>query len=186
MSPTTEFKISKTVIPGLLEIDVSLIQDERGYFQEKFQKEKLVAVGFPEDFNPVQQNVSFNKQKGTTRGIHAEPWDKYISVVAGKVFAVFVDLRNGKNFAQKVMIEITSTKAVFVPRGVGNSYQTLEGNVHYQYFVNEHWKRGERYIGVNVADPGLAINWPISLDKAILSEKDKNLPMLKDVKAFEA
>ncbi len=179
---TTNFKIKQTLIPGLLEIDISLIEDERGYFQEKFQKEKLVAAGFPADFNPVQQNISYNKLKGTMRGIHAEPWDKYVSVLKGKVFAVFVDMRKGENFGKKVMIEITPSKAVFVPRGVGNSYQTLEDDNYYQYFVNEHWRAGQRYTGVNMADPDLAIPWPIPLDKAIISEKDKNHPMLKDIK----
>src|SRR3989344_5776623 len=111
----TEFKIKQTAIPGLLEIDISLVEDDRGYFQEKFQKEKLVAAGFPESFVPVQQNISFNKEVGVTRGIHSEPWEKYISLVAGKAFAVYVDLRPGENFGKKVSVMLTPTKAVFVP-----------------------------------------------------------------------
>lgn len=181
---TTEFKIKQTQIPGLLEIDISLIEDDRGYFQEKFQKEKLVTAGFPEKFVPVQQNISFNKATGTTRGIHAEPWDKYVSLLNGKAYAVFVDMRAGQTFGKKVQIDLSSTKAVFVPKGVGNSYQTLEDNIYYQYFVNAHWHGGERYVGVNISDPELAIPWPINLDNSKISEKDKNLPMLKDIKPF--
>lgn len=174
---TTEFKIRKTAIPGLLEIDISLIEDARGFFQEKFQKEKLVAVGFPESFVPVQQNIAYNKEKGTTRGIHAEPWDKYISVVKGRIFAAFVDLRL-ENFGKVVTIEVDLKKAVFVPNGVANSYQTLEPDTYYSYLVNGHWSKDKEYKSVNLADPKLAINWPIPLDQAIISEKDRNNPYL--------
>ena len=181
MEKTTEFKIKPTAIPGLLEIDISLIEDARGYFQEKFQKEKLVAAGFPEDFIPVQHNISYNKETGTTRGIHAEPWDKYIVAINGKVHAVFVDLRSGDNFGKKVAIIMDENKAAFVPQGVGNSYQTLEPNVRYSYLVNKHWSPEGIYKAVNIADPDLNINWPISLDKAIISDKDRKHPMLKNI-----
>ncbi|HEX9503545.1 MAG TPA: dTDP-4-dehydrorhamnose 3,5-epimerase family protein [Patescibacteria group bacterium] len=180
MEKTTEFKIKQTEIPGLLEIDISLIEDARGWFQEKFQKAKLVAAGFPESFNPVQQNIGYNKTVGVTRGIHAEPWDKYISTISGKVHAVFVDLRSGDNFGKKVSIVMDPKKAVFVPQYVGNSYQVLEPDTYYSYLVNAHWIPEGKYLSVNLADPDLAIQWPISLDKAIISEKDRNAPMLKD------
>ncbi|MBX4191765.1 MAG: dTDP-4-dehydrorhamnose 3,5-epimerase family protein [Candidatus Doudnabacteria bacterium] len=182
MEKTKEFIITQTEIPGLLIIDIAQIEDNRGWFQEKFQKEKLVAQGFPEDFNPVQHSLSFNKERSVTRGIHAEPWDKYISVISGRIFSVFVDLRLGDNFGKKLMMEIDNKKAIFVPKGVGNSFQTLEDNVYYSYLVNAHWSPDAKYTLVNLADPELAINWPISLDKAIISEKDKNHPQLKDIK----
>lgn len=181
MEPTTGFTIQKTAIEGLLEIDISQIEDARGYFQEKFQKEKLVAAGLPTDFVPVQQNISFNKEVGVTRGLHAEPWEKYISIISGKAFGVYVDLRPGENFGKIVTIELTPSKAVFVPRGVANGFQTLEPNTYYQYLVNDHWSQAGKYLSVNIADPALAIEWPISLDKAIISDKDKKAPMLKDL-----
>jgi dTDP-4-dehydrorhamnose 3,5-epimerase len=182
MQKTTEFSIKKTAIEGLLEIDINLLEDSRGWFQEKFQKAKLIAAGFPESFVPVQQNISFNQEIGVTRGIHTEPWEKYISIIAGKIFAVFVDFREGENFAKKVEIEITPTKAVFVPRGVGNSFQTLEPNTYYQYLVSEHWSPEAKYQAVSLADPDLNIAWPIRLDKAIISDKDRRNMMLKDLK----
>ncbi|OGE73666.1 MAG: dTDP-4-dehydrorhamnose 3,5-epimerase [Candidatus Doudnabacteria bacterium RIFCSPLOWO2_02_FULL_42_9] len=181
MQKMTEFKITEREIPGLLEIDVTLVEDGRGFFQEKFQKAKLVAAGFPESFVPVQENLSFNKEVGVTRGIHAEPWDKYISVVSGKVHAVFVDLRQGIDMGKHVEIVIDRSKSVFVPRGVGNSFQTLEPNTYYQYLINDHWSPDKKYLAVNLADPGLAIKWPIPLDQAIISEKDKSHPLLKDI-----
>jgi dTDP-4-dehydrorhamnose 3,5-epimerase len=182
---TTEFTIKQTEIPGLLEIDISLIEDARGWFQEKFQREKLIAAGFPENFLPVQQNVSYNKEVGVTRGLHAEPWDKYISVIRGDVFAAFVDLRK-ENFGLLVTLTLSPSKAVFVPKGVANSFQTLEPETYYSYLVNAHWspEKAAEYKSVNLADPDLKISWPISLDKAIISDKDKKNPMLKEVKPF--
>lgn len=183
MTETTKYSIKKTPIAGLLEIDISLIEDARGYFQEKFQKEKLAALGFPESFIPVQQNISYNREVGVTRGFHAEPWEKYISVISGSIYGVFVDLRKGDNFGAKVVIVIDNAKAVFVPQGVANSFQTLEADTYYSYLVNAHWSQDleDQYKSINLADPDLAIDWPISLDKAVVSEKDLHHPMLKDL-----
>lgn len=180
---TTQFSVKKTIIPGLLEIDISLMEDARGYFQEKFQKEKLVALGFPENFVPVQQNISYNREVGVTRGLHSEPWEKYLEVISGSVYGVFVDLRRGENFGKKHEVVIDQNKAVFVPIGVANSYQTLEADTYYSYLVNAHWsaEMSDKYKSINLADPKLNIGWPISLDKAIISDKDKAHPMLKDI-----
>src|SRR3954451_3427789 len=97
---TTEFSSQETDIPGLLIFDVTSIGDERGWFQEKFHKAKLVAAGLPEDFQAVQTNVAYNKERGVARGFHAEPWDKYISVASGKIFVAYVDLRKGPSFGK--------------------------------------------------------------------------------------
>ncbi|OGE82101.1 MAG: dTDP-4-dehydrorhamnose 3,5-epimerase [Candidatus Doudnabacteria bacterium RIFCSPLOWO2_01_FULL_44_21] len=180
MSQITEFKIKQTEIPGLLEIDISLMEDERGYFQEKFQKEKLVAAGFPESFTPVQQSVSYNKEVGVTRGFHAEPWEKYIAVITGKAFGAYLDLRPGQNFGKIVTIELNPTKAVFLPRGVANAFQTLTPDVYYSYLINAHWSSQAKYQSVNLKDPEIHIDWPINLAEAIISEKDLNNPFLKD------
>jgi dTDP-4-dehydrorhamnose 3,5-epimerase len=185
--PTTEFTAHQTAIPGLIIFDVTYIGDERGYFQEKYQKAKLVAAGIPADFNIVQNNLSYNKEVGVIRGFHAEPWDKYISVVTGRVFAAFVDLRKGDSFGKVVTVEITPNVAVFLPEGVGNSYQTLEPDTYYLYGVNAHWSADnyDKYCFANLGDPDIGVKWPIPLDKAIMSDRDKNHPMLKDVKPLE-
>ena len=87
--PTTIFTKRETPIPGLLVFDIKFPSDKRGWFQEKFQREKLLEQGLPEDFQIVQNNVSFNKEKGVIRGFHAEPWSKYISVTSGKAFGAW-------------------------------------------------------------------------------------------------
>jgi dTDP-4-dehydrorhamnose 3,5-epimerase len=181
-TPTTEFTAHQTDIPGLLIFDVTNVGDERGYFQEKYQKAKLVAAGMPQAFNVVQNSLSFNKEAGVTRGFHAEPWDKYISVVTGKVFSAYVDLRQGDTFGKVATVEITPNVTIFLPQGVANSFQTLE-ETYYLYSVNAHWSAAnyEEYCFVNLADPDLNIEWPIPLSQAIISDRDRQHPPLKDI-----
>ena len=119
------------------------------------------------------------------RGLHAEPWEKYISLANGKAFGAWVDLREGESFGKVHTTEITPEKAIFVPRGVANSYQTLDENVVYTYLVNAHWSPDAQYAAVNMRDPELGINWPIELTDDLISEKDKNTPFLKDVTPFK-
>jgi len=180
--PTTEYSATTTDIPGLLFFDVNYVGDERGYFQEKYQKAKLVAAGMPDSFTVVQNSLSYNKQKGVTRGFHAEPWDKYITIISGKVFAAYVDLRKGPTFGKIATTEITPTRAVFLPRGVANAFQTLEPDTYYLYSVNDFWsaQNYEKYSFVNLADPDIAVSWPIPLEEAIINDRDRNHPHLKD------
>lgn len=186
--PTTTFTPKTTVIPGLIFFDIEFPSDERGYFQEKYQKAKLVEAGLPESFDVVQNNVSFNKERGVIRGFHAEPWDKYISVITGKVFVAYLDLRKGPSFGKVATWELDNTKAVYLPRGVANSFQTLEDNTLYVYSTNDHWRADnyDEYTFVNLADSQINIHWPISLEQSIMSERDRNHPMLKDVVPMES
>lgn len=172
--------IQETSIPGLLILDLPVHGDSRGWFKENWQREKMVTAGLP-DLGPVQNNISFNDEVGTTRGIHAEPWDKYVSVATGKIFGAWVDLREGKSFGKVFTAEIDPSKAVFVPRGVGNSYQTLEEDTAYTYLVNDHWSASADYTFLNLADEESAIQWPIPLENALLSDKDKAHPRLEQV-----
>ena len=169
-----------TPIPGLVVFDLPVHGDSRGWFKENWQREKMTEAGLP-DFGPVQNNVSFNDKAGTTRGIHAEPWDKFVSVATGRIFGAWVDLREGPTFGAVFTTEIDRSKAIFVPSGVGNSYQTLEPDTAYTYLVNDHWSPTAEYAFLNLADETIGITWPIPLEAAELSEKDKNHPRLADV-----
>jgi len=177
-------KVSETIIPGLYEIDLVIHGDSRGWFKENYQREKMEALGLPY-FEVVQNNFSFNQERGVTRGLHAEPWEKFISVASGSIFGVWVDLRQGDGFGKVLTFEINPGKAVFVPRGVANGYQTLEKNITYTYLVNSHWSADLNYGAVNLYDPDIAINWPIPKSEAIISEKDAVHPLLKDIKPME-
>ncbi|MGZ0068035.1 sugar nucleotide-binding protein [Microbacterium arborescens] len=174
--------VTETAIPGLIVLDLPVHGDSRGWFKENWQREKMTAAGIDlPDFGPVQNNISFNDAVGTTRGIHAEPWDKYVSVATGRIFGAWVDLREGPTFGAVYTAELDPSRAIFVPRGVGNSYQTLEPDTAYTYLVNDHWSPDATYTFLNLADETAAIEWPIPLDQVEISEKDKNHPRLSDV-----
>jgi dTDP-4-dehydrorhamnose 3,5-epimerase len=179
-----QLAVQETNIPGFYVIDLVLHGDNRGWFKENYQREKMEALGLPR-FEVVQNNFSFNAEKGVTRGLHAEPWEKFISVANGRVFGAWVDLRKGESFGQVLTLEITPDKAVFVPRGVANSYQTLEENITYTYLVNEHWSPDAKYASLNLFDPAVGIQWPIAKEQAVISEKDSQNPMLSDVTPME-
>ena len=170
----------ETGIPGLVLWELPVHGDNRGWFKENWQHEKMVAAGLP-DFGPVQNNISFNDAVGTTRGIHAEPWDKWVSVAAGRIFGAWVDLREGPTFGAVFTAEIDPSRAIFVPRGVGNSYQTLEADTAYSYLVNDHWSPAASYTFLNLADETAAIAWPIPLADVEISAKDLAHPRLADV-----
>lgn len=187
--PVTEYgkplSANTTPIPGLTVWELPVHGDNRGWFKENWQREKMTALGLP-DFGPVQNNVSFNDAAGTTRGIHAEPWDKFVSVATGRIFGAWVDLRDGPSFGAVFTAELDPSRAVFVPRGVGNAYQTLAADTAYVYLVNDHYSFDAQYVSVNLADETLAIDWPIPLDRAELSAKDRTHPRLADVQPVAA
>lgn len=179
-----DLAVTESPIPGLYVIDLTLHGDSRGWFKENYQKEKLEKLGLPQ-LNIVQNNFSYNEEIGVTRGLHAEPWEKYISIANGKIFGAWVDLRAGDSFGTIFTAEITPDKAIFVPRGVANSYQTLSTNVTYTYLVNAHWSPNLKYQALSIFDETLNIQWPINLADAIISEKDKNNPLLSAITPME-
>ena len=178
-----DLEIRETPIEGLLVAELPVHGDSRGWFKENWQRAKMCAFGAP-DLTWVQNNISFNAERGVTRGVHAEPWDKWISVATGRIFGAWVDLREGSaTYGATYCCEVDPSRAVFTPRGVGNSFQALEDGTAYTYLVNAHWSAElkKTYTFVNLADPALGIEWPIPLEEATLSEADKHHPMLADV-----
>lgn len=169
--------LETTPIPGLVVVRLDRRDDARGFFKENWQREKMLAIGLP-DFGPVQNNVSYNADRGVTRGIHTEPWDKFVSLATGRIFGAWVDMREGDTFGATFTLEMDTSVAVFVPRGVGNSYQVLEDATAYTYLVNAHWRPGIAYPALALDDSTVAIDWPIPLSEAIISEKDQNNPGL--------
>jgi dTDP-4-dehydrorhamnose 3,5-epimerase len=179
-----ELTVREAIIPGVFVITLPVHGDSRGWFKESYQKEKMEALGLP-PFEIVQNNFSFNDKRGATRGLHAEPWEKFISVANGSIFGAWVDLRKGPSFGKTFSMEINPGVAVFIPRGVANGYQTLEDNVTYTYLVNAHWSPETQYTFANLFDPEVDIQWPIAKEEAVVSEKDASHPLLKDVIPME-
>ncbi len=169
-------KVKETSIAGLYEISLDVNVDERGSFREVYQREKMVAAGLP-DLGPVQWNISENNACGTLRGIHAEPWNKFVHMVAGEAYAAIVDLRaESPTFKTYEAFTLRQDNALFISRGLGNSYQVTSDGGVYGYLVNEHWSPDAKYTLVSYRDPELAIPWPVS--PPIVSAKDEGHPPL--------
>src|ERR1700751_3964871 len=134
----SDLAVREAEIPGFCVRDLAVHGDNRGWVKENYQRAKMEALGLPH-FEIVQNNFSYNAERGVTRGMHAEPWEKFISLANGRVFGAWVDLRRGPTFGKTLTLELNPGRAVFVPRGVANGYQTLEEGVTYTYLVNAHW-----------------------------------------------
>ncbi len=174
----SELKVRACAIAGLYEVSLVVNRDDRGSFREVFQAEKLTGLGLP-DLGPVQWNISENNARGTLRGIHAEPWDKYVHMIAGEAFAAIVDLRSDSTtYKQYETFTLNEANALFVSRGLGNSYQVTSAGGVYGYLVNQHWSPDAQYTLISYRDPTLAIQWPVS--PAIVSAKDEGHPPLAD------
>lgn len=178
-------QVEKTRIPGLLHVELDVHEDPRGWFKESYQREKLEAAGLPR-LEVVQNNISYNAQAHVARGVHAEPWDKYVSPAYGRIFCAIADLRAGDTFGTVETFTLGPGQAIYVPRGCGNSYLTLDEHVVYNYLVNEHWSPAATYVLVNLFDPTLAIDWPVAREDMLVSDKDAGHPLLADVTAFGA
>lgn len=155
-----------TPIESLEVHNLAVHRDNRGWFKENWAGQGLV---------PVQNNVSFNAARGTTRGMHAEPWDKWVSVASGRVYGAWVDMRAGSpTYGATFGTEIGPETAVFVPRGVANGYQALEDSTSYVYLVNRRYDPEGDYAFCSYRE----IEWP--LQPTELSEADKRHPMLAE------
>ena len=175
--------VEPTEIDGLWVITLDVHHDperEGASFREAYQAEKMTAAGLPE-FHPVQLNVS-ESPLGTLRGFHAEPWEKYIHVVGGTAFSAIADIRPDSPTFKKVWTgELRSHNAIFVTRGLANSFQAVTDLVTYTYLTSAHWQPGLQYRAVRWDDPELAVAWPITDERLKLSAKDTQNPSLADL-----
>lgn len=169
--------VTGTRIPGLLHVELELHTDARGWFKEGYQQAKLEAAGIPH-LDVLQHNVSYNEAVGVTRGIHAEPWNKYVSPSYGRVFAVVADLREGESYGNVETFELGPEQALYVPRGCGNAFCTLAPHTVYSYLVDGLWSAQAEYVLVDLFDPTLAVPWPLPRQQMIISARDAAHPPL--------
>ena len=158
--------------------------DERGFFHRAFCKKTLKDHGI--DFEIKQINISFNKIKGTIRGMHFQRApkleSKIIICLSGKIFDVIVDLRSkSSTYGNFFSFELDSNKfnGLYVPKGYAHGFQTLKNNTKLLYLHSENYFP-EHEGGLNSMDPSLKIQWPIS--KFFSSDRDKKHPNLNNIK----
>jgi dTDP-4-dehydrorhamnose 3,5-epimerase/reductase len=182
---TSARAIHKTAFDGMLIFDLNIFEDNRGVFTEVWQTEAMQELGLPE-VNPKQLGISRSK-KGTIRAIHAEPYDKIVHVIAGRIFCAMVDLRqNSPTFGQIDTFELDNSNMLFIPNGIGNAFQAVsDEDVLYCYCVSGVWSADKaysgQYVAVNYADPDLAIQWPIGPENQIVSLKDRSNKTMREL-----
>jgi dTDP-4-dehydrorhamnose 3,5-epimerase len=175
-------RVTPGPLAGLFFIDLDVRSDRErpgGSFREVFHDEALRAAGGP-PFAPVQWNIS-ESAEGTLRGFHAEPWNKFVHVAAGRVFAAIADLRDGSATAGAVWTgTLDRANALFVGAGLGNAFQAVSELAVYAYLVDRHWSPDDHYPYVAWDDPDLAVPWPITDERLALSDKDRSNPSLQE------
>jgi len=173
-----------TTIKGLLIVEPKIWKDDRGYFFESYNKKCFDEAGIHVDF--VQDNQSLS-QKGTLRGLHAQAdphaQGKLVRVIHGRVLDVAVDIRkDSETYGQHLAIELSgdTNQMLWVPPGFLHGFVTLENDTIFTYKVSGLYNKSSEF-GVLWNDPELNIDWVISQDEMILSEKDQTLPLFKDL-----
>lgn len=177
-------KVIETPIKDLVIIEPRVFEDERGYFFESFNQQKLVEAGL--DYSWVQDNQSFS-DKGTLRGLHfqkgAFAQAKLVRVISGEVIDVAVDLRPdsetyGKSFS--VILSGENFKQLLVPRGFAHGFCVLSETATFSYKVDNFYNQ-ESEGGLMYSDDDLKIDWVLPASEIKLSEKDKYLSRFRDL-----
>lgn len=173
-----------TEVDGAFLIELEPIEDERGFFARTFCRRELAEHGI--EIEIVQCNLSFNRQRGTLRGLHfqAEPWaeGKIISCTQGAIFDVIVDLRpQSPSYRRSFSTELDAVRRslLYAPKGCAHGFQTLTSDAAVAYQMTEFY-RPEAARGIRWNDPTLAIPWP--LPDPIVSERDAALPWLSEIR----
>lgn len=173
----------ETKLPAVFEIQVEPKVDDRGFFARTWCQKECEERGL----NPklVQCNVSFNKQKGTLRGMHyqAAPYaeTKLVRCTQGSIYDVILDLRQeSPAFKQWVSVVLTSQKRnmVYIPEGCAHGFLTLEDQSEVFYQMSEFYN-AESARGVRWDDPAFEISWPARVE--VISERDRTYPNFESV-----
>jgi dTDP-4-dehydrorhamnose 3,5-epimerase len=175
-------KVSPTKIKDVFLIEPDVFGDNRGWFSETYNKEKLKGFGIDIDF--IQDNRSFSATKGTLRGLHLQnsPYtqSKLVYCTRGAILDVVVDLRkDSPTYRQWVSVELSeeNKKQLFIPKGFAHGFSTLTDNVEFQYKVDNNYNKQSDVV-FRFDDPEIGIDWENK--NPILSKRDKDAPFLKD------
>jgi len=174
--------------PGLVAVTPRRLGDARGFFSETWSRRRYAALGIDVDF--VQDNHSYSATPGTIRGLHFQiPPDaqgKLVRVLRGAVLDVVVDIRHGSPaYGRPVAVELSAQnwRQLYVPPGFAHAFCTLVPDTEIIYRVTDYYApQSDR--GLAFDDPDLGIAWPVEPGAAVLSDKDRTHPRLRDLDAF--
>lgn len=176
------FAFKRLEIPDVVLIEARVFDDARGFFAELYKRSDFLAAGVPYDY--VQANLSYSR-RGVVRGLHYQlkPHEqgKLVTVVAGRVVDVAVDIRRGSPwYGRHVAVELAPGRLLWVPPGFAHGFQALE-DAHFLYLVTKEYNR-EAERCAKWDDPELGIPWPLR-EGAIVSERDSQCPPLRRAEA---
>ncbi len=190
--PSQELQVSenfyKTSIQGLWYFQAAKHNDERGFFSEIVKLPELEQV-IGQPFN-VQQVNHARSVENVVRGMHAEGWNKLVTVVSGLVFSAVADIRPQSQTYKQVEYfklgydhERAFGNGLFISQGLANSIAALQGPVSYLYFVDKLYaeRNASDDQAISIFDPDLIITWPIDKNEMKLSERDRNAVNLREV-----
>lgn len=174
-------------IEGIVEFTPTRFADNRGVFEETYNRERWREAGVTADF--VQDNRSVSVSRFTLRGLHFQlpPFAqaKLVRVGRGRILDVALDLRSASpTFGRHVAVELTAEDGnqLFIPAGFAHAFLTLTPDTEVLYKTSAFYSRAHD-AGVRWDDPALDITWPLEGAMPILSAKDEALPLLADIAA---
>ena len=176
-------KFTETKLGGVFVVELEALEDERGFFARSWCAREFEAQGLQRHF--VQSNISFNKKKGTLRGMHyqADPRQevKLVRCTRGAIYDVVIDLRpDSPTFTKWISITLTEDNhmSAYIPEGFAHGFQSLEDCTEVFYQMSEFFAP-ECARGVRWNDPAFGIKWPPG--ERTISKKDQEYPDFKSV-----
>ncbi|MBE6286842.1 MAG: dTDP-4-dehydrorhamnose 3,5-epimerase [Mediterranea massiliensis] len=180
-------EVIMTDIEGVVLIEPRIFRDARGYFFESFSQREFAEKVMPIEF--VQDNESMSSY-GVIRGLHYQrmPYtqNKLVRCVRGRVLDVAVDVREGSpTYGRHVAVELNEEnhRQLFIPVGFAHGFAVLSDTAILQYKCDKFYAP-QADAGISLFDDTLGIDWQIPLSEAVLSEKDKKHPLLREVHDF--
>ncbi|MBM3189975.1 MAG: dTDP-4-dehydrorhamnose 3,5-epimerase [Chloroflexi bacterium] len=174
-------QVSETALPGVLVIEPTVHEDERGFFYESYNQRAYAAQGIADTF--VQDNHS-RSVRGVLRGLHyqAPPGQaKLVRVAVGAVFDVAVDVRWGSpTFGRWIGVELSAEnrRQLYIPAGLAHGFCVLSEVAEFLYKVTTYYAPADER-GILWSDPAIGIAWPVTAP--ILSDRDRRHPLLRDI-----
>lgn len=180
--------ITETKLKDLFRLQPKIFNDNRGWYSPTLEiSEFEAATGIK--FNLTQVATSFNAHKGVFRGLHyqkPETQGKLVMATVGSILDIVLDIRqNSPTFGQHLteLLSAEQQNQLWIPPGFAHGYLALEDNSRFTYFVTDGIYSPASEKGVNVFDPQLAIDLPMTKEAIIIKDKDLNFPYLADIKS---
>jgi dTDP-4-dehydrorhamnose 3,5-epimerase len=177
--------ISKTVLEGVLLIQPTVFRDDRGAFLESYNRRRQMDNGL--SFDWVQDNLS-SSSYGVVRGLHYQmsphAQSKLVQAVYGRILDVVVDIRRGSpTFGRHFSVELDGDDRlqILIPKGFAHGFSVLSDSAVVMYKTDDYYDK-ESEAGIRFDDPELAVDWRIPSGSAVVSPKDFELPLFRDLK----